>query len=154
MQYNDLTLDQKISRVLELVPQQAPFRFVDRLIELGPDHVMGQYTFRHDEWFYRGHFPGNPVTPGVILLESMAQIGIVAMAMHLMLEEGKDPQGYITYFQEAQVEFLKPVYPGDTVTIKGEKLLWRRAKMRAKVDLYVGETLAVSGVLNGFGVRS
>ncbi len=154
MQYKDLTLDQKISRVLELVPQQAPFRFVDRLIELGPDHVMGQYTFRHDEWFYRGHFPGNPVTPGVILLESMAQIGIVAMAMHLMLEEGKDPHGYLTYFQEAQVEFLKPVFPGDTVTIKGEKLLWRRAKMRAKVDLYVGETLAGSGVLNGMGVRS
>jgi 3-hydroxyacyl-[acyl-carrier-protein] dehydratase len=84
----------------------------------------------------------------------MAQIGIVAMAMHLMLEEGKDPNGYLTYFQEAQVEFLKPVFPGDTVTIKGEKLLWRRAKMRAKVDLYVGETLAVSGILNGMGVRT
>ncbi|MDQ3230519.1 MAG: hypothetical protein M3Q07_01770, partial [Pseudobdellovibrionaceae bacterium] len=74
--YQDLPLDEKFSRILALVPQQKPFRFVDRIIEVDEQRIVGQYQFREDEWFYRGHFPGNPVTPGVILVECMAQIGL------------------------------------------------------------------------------
>lgn len=144
----------KIDKVLALIPQQAPFRFIDRILELDSERVAGQYTFRQDEWFYRGHFPGKPVTPGVILLESMAQIGIVTLALYKLLEEGKDPADYLTLFQDAQVEFIQPVFPGDTVTVKAEATLWRRGKIKAKVDLWKGDVLAASGILAGMGVRN
>ena len=52
--------------VLAMVPQQEPFRFIDEIVELDDDHIVATYTFREDQDFYRGHFPGNPVTPGVI----------------------------------------------------------------------------------------
>ena len=66
-------------QVLDLIPQRDPFRFIDDILELDDDHIVGTYRFRPDADFYRGHFPGNPVTPGVILIESLAQVGIVAL---------------------------------------------------------------------------
>ena len=70
--------------VLALVPQQEPFRFIDEIISLDDEQIVGAYRFREDEYFYRGHFPGNPITPGVILIETMAQIGVVAFGMYLL----------------------------------------------------------------------
>ncbi|MBN2397434.1 MAG: beta-hydroxyacyl-ACP dehydratase, partial [Deltaproteobacteria bacterium] len=67
-----------IRQVLEMVPQMPPFRFIDDILEMDGDHIVGAYRFREDEYFYRGHFPGRPVTPGVILIETMAQTGVVA----------------------------------------------------------------------------
>ena len=66
--------------VLGLVPQQRPFRFLDRLLELTEETAVGEYTFRPDESFYAGHFPGNPVVPGVILVEACAQAAGLALA--------------------------------------------------------------------------
>ncbi len=154
MHYKELAQDEQIQRLLGFIPQQEPFRFVDRLVEVDLDRVVGQHRLSPDAWFYRGHFPANPITPGVILLEAMAQMGIVTLALHNLLCEGKDPADYLTLFQDAQVEFLQPVYPGDTITVKAEKTLWRRGKIKAKVDLYKDEALAASGILAGMGVRS
>ena len=69
--------------VLELLPQQEPFRFVDEILEVDEDHIVAQYRFRPDADFYRGHFPGDPITPGVILLESLAQVGVVALGIYI-----------------------------------------------------------------------
>jgi 3-hydroxyacyl-[acyl-carrier-protein] dehydratase len=154
MKQLELSSEEKLRQVLSLIPQAEPFRFVDHIFEIDRDHVAGQYTFKVDEWFYRGHFPGNAVTPGVILLETMAQIGIVSLALYRLLEDGKDPSQFVTYFQDAQVEFLHPVYPGDTVTVKSRCLVWRRGKIKAQVDLFLGDVLAASGILAGMGVRA
>lgn len=154
MDYEQWTQDRQVQRILELVPQQEPFRFIDRLVEIDRTHAVGQYRYPVDSWFYRGHFPAHPITPGVILLETMAQVGIVSLALHKLLCEGKDPSQYLTYFQDAQVEFLQPVYPGEQVTVKAEQILWRRGKIKAKVDLYKDDTLSATGVLAGMGVRS
>ena len=70
------------ARLLELLPQQEPFRFVDEILEVDADHIVARYTFRRDADFYRGHFPGNPITPGVLLIEAMAQTGVVALGIH------------------------------------------------------------------------
>ena len=75
------------NQVLELVPQREPFRFIDEILELDTEHIVARYTFRADADFYRGHFPGNPLTPGVLLVETMAQAGVVALGLFLASEE-------------------------------------------------------------------
>src|SRR4030065_2940742 len=76
-------------KILEMVPQRHPFRFIEDILELDEDHIVGAYRFRSDEYFYRGHFPGMPITPGVILIETMAQTGIVAFGLYLSMIHGK-----------------------------------------------------------------
>ena len=71
------------AEVLEKVPQQAPFRFIDEIHELDSEHIVASYRFPEDSDFYRGHFPGNLITPGVILVEAMAQAGVVAQGIYL-----------------------------------------------------------------------
>ena len=75
------------AQVLDLLPQQEPFRFVDEILEVGDDHIVARYTFRPEADFYRGHFPGNPITPGVLLIEAMAQTGVVALGIYLVARE-------------------------------------------------------------------
>ena len=73
--------------LLELLPQQEPFRFIDEILEVDEEHIVARYTFRPEADFYRGHFPGNPITPGVLLIESMAQTGVVALGIYLVARQ-------------------------------------------------------------------
>ena len=75
------------AEVLARLPQRPPFRFVDEILELDEEHVVAAYRWREDADFYRGHFPGNPVTPGVLLIESMAQASVVALGIYLLEKE-------------------------------------------------------------------
>ena len=143
------------AEILDAVPQQKPFRFLDEIVELDEDHIVGRYTFTGDEFFYAGHFPGDPVTPGVILTEAMAQTGVVALGLYLTslnVKPGELAQ-WTTFFSECQVEFLRPVLPGETVTIEGKKVFFRRMKLKCHVRLHVAGELAAEGTLAGVGVR-
>lgn len=143
------------AQVLELVPQQEPFRFIDDIVELDEDHIVATYRFREDADFYRGHFPGNPITPGVILVESMAQAGVVALGIYLFaLESGVEAvEKLVTVFTDANVEFSGTVKPGDRVVITGRKSFWRRRKLRSEVEMKLEDgTLVCSGTLSGMGV--
>ena len=147
-----LTLDE----VLEMVPQQRPFRFVDRLLRLDEQGAVGEYTFRQDESFYAGHFPGNPVTPGVILIETMCQTGLVALGIYLLgLEQPREVVARsVTMFTEAQVEFEKVVKPGQLVRVTAEKVFWRRRKLKSKVVLTLADGAVVAhGTVAGLGVE-
>jgi len=141
--------------VLALIPQQRPFRFIDRLIELSDTRAVGEYTFRADETFYPGHFPGDPVTPGVILIETMCQTGLVALGIYLLgLELPKDEVAKtVTLFTDCQVEFERIVRPGDTVRVEAEKVFWRRKKLKSNVVLSLanGDSVA-KGTVAGMGV--
>ena len=143
-------------QLLELVPQQRPFRFVDEIVELDENRILGRYTFRHDENFYAGHFPGNPVTPGVILVESMAQVGVVALGIYLLSFDlpQEDARKYTTFFTDGECEFSKSVAPGTTVIIRGEKIFWRRMKLRSKIEMSLEDgTLVARATLAGMGVK-
>lgn len=146
-----------IEKVLALIPQQAPFRFIDDIVEIDEDHVIGTYRFREDECFYRGHFPQRPVTPGVILLETMAQTGIVALGIYLLLKEGNSPEEISrmgTLFATADgVEFDHPVFPGERVVVRGRKVYMRRGSLKADITLEKEEgQIVCSGTLAGKGV--
>ncbi len=142
--------------VLELLPQKRPFRFVDRLIRLDENGAVGEYTFRDDESFYPGHFPGNPVTPGVILTEAMCQTGIVALGIYLLgLELPKEAVARtVTLLTETQVEFENMVRPGETVRTTAEKIFWRRRKLKAQVSMTKADGTPVArGTVAGLGVE-
>jgi 3-hydroxyacyl-[acyl-carrier-protein] dehydratase len=144
------------SEVLALVPQKPPFRFIDRLVEIDESHAVGEYTFRDDECFYAGHFPGDPVTPGVILTETMCQTGLVALGIFLLGLElpREDVASTVTLFTEANVEFERVVRPGELVRVRAEKIFWRRRKLKSNVELALANgTLVAKGTVAGVGVQ-
>jgi 3-hydroxyacyl-[acyl-carrier-protein] dehydratase len=141
--------------VLALIPQQEPFRFIDEILELDDEHIVASYRFREDADFYRGHFPGNPVTPGVILTEAMAQTGVVALGIYLYAREfsAEEVEKLVTVFTDANVEFSGLVKPGDRVLTTGRKKFFRRKKLRAEVEMRLEDgTIVCSGELSGMGV--
>ena len=143
-------------RILAGIPQQHPFRFVDSIDEADEARIRGSYRFRLDEWFYAGHFPGNPVTPGVILLEAMAQIGLVAHAVYRHLSAGRTGEELAclsTLFTFAEeVAFLGIVRPGERVWVAGENVFFRKQGIRARVEMTreSGECVC-RGLLSGTG---
>ncbi len=143
------------AEILARVPQQEPFRFIDEITELDDEHIVASYRFREDADFYRGHFPGNPITPGVILVETMAQAGVVALGLYLCALERspEELEKLITVFTDANVEFSGTVRPGDRVTTVGKKAFFRRLKLRSEVEMRLDDgTVVCSGVLSGMGV--
>lgn len=145
------------AEVLELLPQQEPFRFVDEILEVDAEHIVSRYTFRPEADFYRGHFPGNPITPGVLLIEAMAQTGVVALGIYLVgSERGRDEvRRVLTVFTDVTAEFSGVVRPGDTVTISAKKVFFRRMKLRSEVEMRSADgTLVATATLAGMGVEA
>ena len=141
--------------VLAAVPQQPPFRFVDEILELSDEHIVAAVTFPPDADFYRGHFPGNPVTPGVILVEAMAQAGVVALGIHLLAQElgPEEASKHTAFFTDAEVEFSGIVRPGERVVTTGRVVFFRRRKLRARVEMRREDgSVVCSGTLSGMGV--
>lgn len=141
--------------VFELLPQKEPFLFVDEVLEVSDEHIVACFTFREDHDFYRGHFPDRPVTPGVILLESLAQVGVVALGLYLIaLEQGREAVlSALALFTDANIEFTGLVRPGDRVTIRADKVFFRRGKIRSEAEMTLDDgTVVCSGIISGMGV--
>ncbi len=140
---------------LARVPQREPFRFVDELLSLDAERAVGRYRWRPDADFYRGHFPGHPVTPGVLLIECMAQAGVVPLAIYLFHRELPDAEAekLLPLFTDAAVEFSGAVLPGARVQVESEKIFYRRRKLRVRARMTLDDgTLVCSGELSGMGV--
>jgi 3-hydroxyacyl-[acyl-carrier-protein] dehydratase len=142
------------AEVLARVPQREPFRFVDEIVEIGDERVVGVYRWRPDADFYRGHFPGNPVTPGVLLVECMAQCTIVPLAIYFFhRDHAAEAEKFQTLFTDATVEFSGLVRPGDRVRTEAKLLFYRRRKVRVRAEMKRDDgTLVCSGELAGIGV--
>jgi 3-hydroxyacyl-[acyl-carrier-protein] dehydratase len=119
--------------ILSKLPYSKPFLFVDKILRIDEDGVEGEYTFDEDLDFYKGHFKDNPVTPGVILTEAMAQIGLVCLGIFLL----KNQFNYKTSIAltSTDIEFLKPVFPNEKITVVSQKIYFRFGKLKCKVSM-------------------
>ena len=113
--------DNKLEQVLEWLPYAEPFRFVDELEELTETRAVGYFCFRADLPFYQGHFKDHPVTPGVILTECMAQIGLVCMGIFLLREQIANGHQPGVAMSSQAVDYYRPVYPGERVRVTAEQ---------------------------------
>lgn len=141
--------------ILKLIPQQHPFRFIDEILSISDDEISATYTYKQDESFYEGHFPNRPVTPGVIILETAAQTGIVAFGLYLASKELEPAKmnEMLTLFTDANIEFTGMVKPGDRITVTAKKKFFRRLKIRSQVECKLDDgTVVLSGEISGMGV--
>ena len=125
----------KNQEIIELLPYRSPFLFVDTLDEVSEEKVKGSFTYPVDSDFYRGHFKEMPVTPGVILTETMAQIGVVSLGIYLLRDKVGESFPRIAMTSTA-VDFFIPVYPGETVEVVSRKEIWRFGKLRCAVQMF------------------
>jgi 3-hydroxyacyl-[acyl-carrier-protein] dehydratase len=121
----------ELTSIIAQLPYSKPFLFVDELLHADENGVSGTFTFNEDLAFYKGHFKDNPVTPGVILTETMAQIGMVCLGIYLLGD--KFNKETVIAFTSADMQFLKPVYPNEKVTVTSQKSFFRFGKLKCDV---------------------
>lgn len=120
--------------IISKLPYAKPFLFVDELLHIDEDGVEGTFTFDTNLDFYKGHFKGNPITPGVILTEAMAQIGVVCLGIYLLGNDfNSDSKVALT---SSEIEYLKPVYPNEKVSVVSEKIYFRFGKLKCRVKMF------------------
>lgn len=135
-----------VNRVRQLLPHRYPFMLVDKIIEMGPDYIVGVKNITANEPFFQGHFPDEPVMPGVLQIEAMSQVG--GLMILNMLEE---PQKHSTYFLKIdKVVFHKKVTPGDSLIFRVELISpLRHGIAIMKGYGFVGEQMAVEAQFTG-----
>jgi 3-hydroxyacyl-[acyl-carrier-protein] dehydratase len=138
----------KKQEIIAKLPYSKPFLFVDELLQINENGVEGTYTFDEKLDFYKGHFKDNPITPGVILTEVMAQIGLVCLGIYLLNDTfNKDTAIALT---STEIEFLKPVFPNEKVRVLSEKIYFRFGKLKCKVVMKnEKEEIVCSGTIAG-----
>ena len=123
----------KYLEIIAKLPYSKPFLFVDEITSITENGVVGNYTFNENLDFYKGHFKDNPVTPGVLLTEVMAQIGVVCLGIFLL--NNNINKNTLIALTSNEIEFLKPVYPKEKVTVISEKIYFRFGKLKCKVRM-------------------
>lgn len=134
--------------ILKSLPYGKPFLFVDELVAVDENGAKGHYTFPADSGFYQGHFKHDPVTPGVILTECCAQIGLVCLGLYLLGDAGISDLKI--GMSSSEMEFLIPVFPKERVMVTSEKIYFRFHKLKCSVQMYNGRgELVCKGILAG-----
>lgn len=133
-----------VKEIMELIPHRYPFLLVDKIETLEPGvRAVGYKNVTMNEYFFQGHFPGEPVMPGVLIIEALAQVGAASM---LALEEYKGKIGYFTGIDKAK--FRKMVFPGDTLKLEVEIIKRRGPIGIGKAIAYVDGQKAAEAELS------
>lgn len=119
--------------IISNLPYSKPFLFVDEILNIDENGVEGSYTFDASLDFYKGHFKDNPITPGVILTEVMAQIGLVCLGLFLL--NNTLSKNNVIALTSTNIEFLKSVFPNEKVIVISEKIFFRFGKLKCKVKM-------------------
>ncbi|HMZ90385.1 MAG TPA: bifunctional UDP-3-O-[3-hydroxymyristoyl] N-acetylglucosamine deacetylase/3-hydroxyacyl-ACP dehydratase [Chitinophagales bacterium] len=139
-----------INSISKMLPHRYPFLLVDKIIEMGENHIVGLKNITFNEAFFQGHFPNNPVLPGVLQIEALAQTGGI-----FVLSKVPDPENYDTYFLKIdKVKFKRKVLPGDSLLLKMELMApIRRGICEMKATAYVGNNIVTEGELTAQVVK-
>ena len=134
-----------VREIMEIMPHRYPFLLVDRIVSLKEgEEIVGIKNVTINEPFFAGHFPGNPIMPGVLIIEAMAQVGGV-LAFH---SSPKEWAGSLVYFMGIdKVRFRKPVVPGDQLRLKLTTIRQKQKVFKMRGEAYVGDTLVAEAEL-------
>ena len=136
--------------IISLLPYKEPFLFVDELYNISEEGISGHFSYNKNAFFYEGHFKDNPVTPGVILTETAAQIGLVCLGIYLLRQEISVVNNPQIAFTSSQMDFYIPVLPGEKVFVESEKEYFRFNKLKCNVKLFNAKReLVCRGSLSG-----
>ncbi|MBG44126.1 MAG: hydroxymyristoyl-ACP dehydratase [Aequorivita sp.] len=143
----------KYQYIINQLPYSEPFLFVDEVLSVSEDNILGTYTFKKDLIFYEGHFKDNPVTPGVILTECMAQIGLVCLGIFLLKDETSSEKINLA-LSSTEIDFYCPVFPGEKVKVVSIKEYFRFNKLKCKVKmLNAKDEIIAKGTISGMIVN-
>ena len=134
-----------VREIMKIIPHRYPFLLVDRIESLKEgEEIVGIKNVTINEPFFAGHFPGNPIMPGVLIIEAMAQVGGV-LAFH---SSPKEWAGSLVYFMGIdKVRFRKPVVPGDQLRLKLTTIRQKKKVFKMRGEAYVGDTLVAEAEL-------
>ena len=143
-------------KIISLLPYTAPFLFVDHLEQVNEEGIIGTYTYPIDSYFYQGHFINNPITPGVILTETMAQIGLVCLGLFLMREKIKEETKLpVMVMASNKTNYFLPVFPNEKVKVISKKEYFRFGKLKCQVEMRNDKNeLVCKGTIAGMIART
>ncbi len=138
-------MEMRIAEIMRILPHRYPFLLVDRVIEVDPDkRIVALKNVTINEPFFNGHFPGAPVMPGVLTIESMAQAGAILG----LLEKNADLTTTLVYFLGIdEAKFRRPIVPGDQMRIVVDVIRRKAVVWKMKGEVYVGSELAAEAIL-------
>ncbi len=137
-----------IHEILRLLPHRYPFLMIDRIIDIrGDEHGIGIKNVTINEPQFLGHFPENPVMPGVLMIEGMAQTACV-LTLRMMASREKPRTALFLTIDKAK--FRKPAFPGDTIEYHVHKVARRRSMFWYRAEAMVGSVLAAEAVLGAY----
>jgi 3-hydroxyacyl-[acyl-carrier-protein] dehydratase len=138
--------------IIKILPHRYPFLMVDRIIEMEPEkRVVGIKNVTANEPFFRGHFPADPIMPGVLIVEAMAQVGGVLACLSIEGFMDKEKQTPVFFMSLDKVKFRKPVVPGDQLKLETEALrtgsrIWKMAGKAFVENMLVAEAELVAKI--------
>lgn len=122
-----------LDKIVANLPYGDAFKFVDKILEIGEEHIIGVYRFRESEYFYTHHFINHPVTPGFILSECMAQIALACYGTYLGTENDLNISSFA--LSEQHIQYLNGVAPNTTVIVSAKKEYFRFNKLKMNVQM-------------------
>ncbi len=137
-------------QIIAQLPYGPDFLFVDSIEKLDENSITGTYHFKGNEYFYPSHFKSTPVTPGVILTETMAQIGLVSLGIYLISLKQKNLESALIALTSTAIDFYLPVFPNEKIRVHSVKEYFRFNKLKCAVEMRnEKEDLVCKGVISG-----
>ena len=135
-------------RIQELIPHRDPFLFVDRVTAIDPEEIsiVAQKSITKDEPCFEGHFPGNPIMPGVLIVEALAQTGLICLFELKLADSGAE--FFFTGIE--QVKFRRPVVPGDLLELHAKLLRNKRTLWKFEGRAFAGGQIAAEGIFSAY----